>query len=167
MPAVNSLLLDTTAVIALFRNEPRAVSTLEPIIELYMPLVALGELYLGIERAQNRTKAAQEVEDLLSFVNVLISRHGHRSLVCRHQGAVAGQGNAHPGQRHLDCRCRTPDKTALGRPRRPLLPSSRHPYRSCLSVKRLAQPPEHFTPRKCLHDFPRPNCSRAANLVAA
>ncbi len=71
MPAVNSLLLDTTAVIALFRNEPRAVSTLEPIIELYMPLVALGELYLGIERAQNRTKAAQEVEDLLSFVNVL------------------------------------------------------------------------------------------------
>lgn len=71
MPAANSLLLDTTAVIAFLRNEPRAVTTLRHMEVLYLPLIALGELYLGIERAQNRQKAEQQLNELLAFVNIL------------------------------------------------------------------------------------------------
>jgi tRNA(fMet)-specific endonuclease VapC len=71
MPAANSLLLDTTAVIAYFRNEPSAVRILRQQEMLYLPLVALGELYLGIERAQNRAKAGKQLDELLSFVNIL------------------------------------------------------------------------------------------------
>jgi tRNA(fMet)-specific endonuclease VapC len=68
---VNSLLLDTTAVIAYFRNEPQTVAILRQPDTLYLPLVALGELYLGIERAQNRVKTERQLLEFLSFVNLL------------------------------------------------------------------------------------------------
>lgn len=71
MPASNSLLLDTSVVIAFFRNEPSLVATLTSMDSLYLSLVALGELNLGLERAQNKVRARRALDELLSFVNIL------------------------------------------------------------------------------------------------
>ncbi|MSR64627.1 MAG: type II toxin-antitoxin system VapC family toxin [Verrucomicrobiae bacterium] len=96
MPASNSLLLDTSVVIAFFRNEPTVVATLTNMDSLYLPLVALGELNLGLERAQNKARAKRALEELLSFVNVLYPDLETATLYGRIKAKLMADGNPIP-----------------------------------------------------------------------
>lgn len=96
MPSTHSLLLDTTVVIAFLRNEPDVVATLTEMDSLYLPLIALGELHLGLERAQNRTRAKRALEELLSLVNVLYPDLETAALYGRIKATLLAKGNPIP-----------------------------------------------------------------------
>jgi tRNA(fMet)-specific endonuclease VapC len=63
--------LDTSAVILYFRGQAAAIELLGQTQEIYLPLTALGELYLGLERSEQRNKRIRELDELLAFANVL------------------------------------------------------------------------------------------------
>jgi len=96
MPVANSLLLDTTAVIAFLRNEPRAVTLLRQMDVLYLPLISLGELYLGIERAQDRQRGERQLNELLSFINVLYPDNATAAMYGAIKAQLLNQGTPIP-----------------------------------------------------------------------
>jgi len=63
--------LDTSAVILYFRGQPAACDFLSQAWEIYLPLIVVGELYLGLERSEQKTKRAHELDELLALANVL------------------------------------------------------------------------------------------------
>ena len=63
--------LDSSAVILYFRGQPAARELFSQANELYLPLTTLGELYLGVERAEQKIKRRHEVDELLALTNVL------------------------------------------------------------------------------------------------
>ena len=63
--------LDSSAVILYFRGQAGARELLAQAREIYLPLTALGELYLGLERAEHKARRSRELEELLSFANML------------------------------------------------------------------------------------------------
>ena len=71
MKANDRIALDSSAVILHFRGQPAARELFSQAQELYLPLTALGELYLGIERSEQKIKRRHELDELLSLVNVL------------------------------------------------------------------------------------------------
>ena len=56
MPTAGRYLLDTNVVIALLGGEPRIVRRVASRVRVYLPSIALGELYYGAYRSQ-RPKA--------------------------------------------------------------------------------------------------------------
>ena len=72
MKEIERVALDSSAVILYFRGLPAAAELLSQAREIYLPLTALGELYLGLERSQNKTRRTHELNELLSLVNVLL-----------------------------------------------------------------------------------------------
>jgi len=63
--------LDSSAVILYFRGHPAALNLLSQVQEIYLPLTVLGELYLGLERAQQKTRRGHELDELLALANIL------------------------------------------------------------------------------------------------
>ncbi len=71
MKANERIALDSSAVILYFRGQTAARELLLQASEIYLPLTAVGELYLGVERAEQKTKRRHELDELLMLVNVL------------------------------------------------------------------------------------------------
>lgn len=70
------VVLDTSIVIAHFRNEPAVSKRLLDASLLLLPITALGELYTGVLRKkQNRDKALEVVEDFTASVKLLRPDH--------------------------------------------------------------------------------------------
>ena len=66
------VVLDTSVVIAHFRNEPAVGKRLLDASLLLLPVTALGELYTGaLRKKQNRDKALETVQDFTSSVKLL------------------------------------------------------------------------------------------------
>lgn len=71
MKANERIALDSSAVILYFRGHPAARELLGAAQEIYLPLTAVGELYLGVERAEQKMKRRRELDELLALTNVL------------------------------------------------------------------------------------------------
>lgn len=65
-------LLDTSVVIAHFRNDPTLSVRLRGTPALYIPLVVLGELHYGAQRAQRREAQLAMIRDFLQTVTLLL-----------------------------------------------------------------------------------------------
>jgi len=83
MNPAGSALLDTNIVIAHFRNDRIASAHLESATSIYLPWVALGELYYGALRAQRRETQLALIRDFLQIATLLLpdqgttERYGH------------------------------------------------------------------------------------------
>jgi len=71
MKANVRIVLDSSAVILYFRGHDAARELLNQAEEIYLPLIVLGELYLGLERAEHKTRRRRELDELLALANVL------------------------------------------------------------------------------------------------
>ena len=71
MKGIERVALDSSAVILYFRGQAAAQELLSHTHEIYLPLVAVGELFLGVERAENKIRRTRELNELLSLTNVL------------------------------------------------------------------------------------------------
>ncbi|MSR65183.1 MAG: type II toxin-antitoxin system VapC family toxin [Verrucomicrobiae bacterium] len=71
MPATGNVLLDTTIVIAHFRNDPALDSKLAQAATLYLPWAVLGELYYGAYKSDHRAKTLRQVRIFLNAVVLL------------------------------------------------------------------------------------------------
>jgi tRNA(fMet)-specific endonuclease VapC len=70
MTATESVLLDTSIIIAHFRQDPELTELLKS-ATLYVPLTVLGELYYGAFKAQQQVNALKHVQEFLSVCAVL------------------------------------------------------------------------------------------------
>ncbi len=69
----SNLLLDTSAVIELFKGNPLVASRLEKETTITVPSIVLGELYFGVYRSSNPVKHMQQVKQLLIIVKCFLS----------------------------------------------------------------------------------------------
>lgn len=67
----NKLLLDTNIVIELFKGDMQILAVLENQENVYIPVAALGELYLGAYRSANVQKKMLEIRNFLPNCIVL------------------------------------------------------------------------------------------------
>lgn len=63
--------LDTSVVIRHFRRDPPVTAQMDAADALFLPAVALGELYHGAFRGRQREKELRWIEELLPAVTVL------------------------------------------------------------------------------------------------
>src|SRR5438067_7512235 len=96
MPAANNLVLDTSVVVAGFRGAASATQVLGNTEFLYLPLVALGELFVGIERAQNRAKAEQQLRKLLTLIAILYPDTETAAIYGQLKASLFSQGRPIP-----------------------------------------------------------------------
>lgn len=71
-PASGSFLLDTNILIAILHGEKSALSNLKMAAAVYVPAVALGELYFGAAKSGRRAENAARVNNLASTSTVLV-----------------------------------------------------------------------------------------------
>lgn len=64
-------LLDTNIVIALFAQESAVLQQLSQALEVFVPSIALGELYYGAEKSANAAANVQRVSELVGRSAVL------------------------------------------------------------------------------------------------
>ena len=67
----NGILLDTSAVIAHLRGRIDVLALTTPTEPLFLPLVALGELYKGAEKSERSVHNRQLVDDFLQIAALL------------------------------------------------------------------------------------------------
>ncbi len=73
MKKAGSVLLDTTIVVAHFRNDPDVTARLAAVPELFLPWVVLGELHYGAERAKRRQDQLTLIHDFLQTAELLLA----------------------------------------------------------------------------------------------
>lgn len=82
------VVLDTSIVIAHFRNDPAVGAQLRDASLLILPVTVLGELYTGAHRkTKNREKALETVEDFAASVMLLRPDHN----TARYYGELRSQ----------------------------------------------------------------------------
>jgi tRNA(fMet)-specific endonuclease VapC len=67
----HGILLDTSAVIAHLRGRIDVLALTKPTEPLFLPLVALGELYKGVEKSARSAHNRQLVDDFLQIAALL------------------------------------------------------------------------------------------------
>jgi tRNA(fMet)-specific endonuclease VapC len=70
MSATESVLLDTSVIVAHFRREPALAERLKS-ATLYVPLTVLGELYYGAFKSEHQAKTLKQLEEFLRICAVL------------------------------------------------------------------------------------------------
>jgi tRNA(fMet)-specific endonuclease VapC len=88
--------LDTSAVILYFRGQTNARELLGQAGEIYLPLIALGELYLGLERSEHKSKRRRELDKLLDLANVLHPNLQTARLYAQMKAALLAAGTPIP-----------------------------------------------------------------------
>ena len=68
----NNYLLDTNIISALFKVEEIIASKITEANEIYIPVIAIGELYYGAELTGDKSKYIIHIEDIKSSYPVLI-----------------------------------------------------------------------------------------------
>ncbi len=71
MATPEAIILDSSVVIAHFRNKLNIFDHITPNDHLFIPLVVLGELYKGAKKSKNTDKNLAMIEKLLQFVGIL------------------------------------------------------------------------------------------------
>jgi tRNA(fMet)-specific endonuclease VapC len=70
MNTTESVLLDTSIIVAHFRREPALAERLKS-ATLYIPLTALGELYFGAFKSEHQAKTLKQLHEFLRICAVL------------------------------------------------------------------------------------------------
>ena len=96
MNPAGSALLDTNIVIAHFRNDPIATAHLESATALYLPWVALGELYYGALRAQRHEAQIALIRDFLQIATLLLPDQGTTEQYGHVKASLAAAGQPIP-----------------------------------------------------------------------
>jgi tRNA(fMet)-specific endonuclease VapC len=65
-------LLDTSVVIHAFKNNNTVVERLDAILDIYIPIEVVGELYFGAYRSSNPIKHISQLESFLPNCNILL-----------------------------------------------------------------------------------------------
>ena len=63
MPMNGSYLLDTNIIIALFANDPNVIQRLSATSQIFVPSVALGELYYGANKSAHSRSNISRIDD--------------------------------------------------------------------------------------------------------
>lgn len=71
MPAAGRALLDTNVIIALFAGEAAVIAALATVEAVYVPAVALGELYYGARKSGRPTENVTRVAEFAGAALVL------------------------------------------------------------------------------------------------
>ena len=71
---------------------------------LFLPLVALGELYRGVLKSARPEFNRAKVDEFLEIAAVL-SPDVAAAEIYADRPSARGKGYAHSGERHLDCSC--------------------------------------------------------------
>lgn len=91
-----SVLLDTSVVIRHFRDSTALNSHLSAFEELYLPQIALGELYAGAFRSAHSEKNLQQIARFLEAVDVLLPDQSTSELYGRISAQLAQAGTPIP-----------------------------------------------------------------------
>lgn len=70
-----SFILDTNIVIAFFGNDENVVKEIADAGEIYLPVIAAGELFYGASNSGKPEKNCQKINEFLKEVNVLKRDH--------------------------------------------------------------------------------------------
>lgn len=96
MPPTGRILLDTNVLIGLLAGEPAVLDGLAAAEAVYIPVIALGELYYGAQRSAQRAENLQRLEALAAAAAVL-SCDGATALVYGElKAALRAQGTPIP-----------------------------------------------------------------------
>ncbi len=68
----NNYLLDTNIISALFKGEEIIASKITAANKIYIPVIAIGELYYGAELSNNSLKYISDIEELKASYPVLV-----------------------------------------------------------------------------------------------
>ncbi len=80
----NSVLLDTSIVINLFKGDQSILSFLEEQKNIYVPSIVLGELFLGAHRSKKPSKHLDQIRDFLTGCAILQID----SVTAEHYGSI-------------------------------------------------------------------------------
>jgi tRNA(fMet)-specific endonuclease VapC len=69
-------LLDTNIIIALFGQDPQVLEQLPQVQEVYVPSIALGELYYGAQKSECVSVNVTRIEEFAANSTVLGCDHG-------------------------------------------------------------------------------------------
>jgi tRNA(fMet)-specific endonuclease VapC len=83
MSTTESVLLDTSIIVAHFRREPALAERLKS-ATLYIPLPVLGELYYGAFKSEHHNKTLQQLQEFLRICAVLTPDQ----LTAQHYGHI-------------------------------------------------------------------------------
>jgi tRNA(fMet)-specific endonuclease VapC len=72
MNAIGSVLLDTSIVVNYLRQNPTLHREIDKVDDVYLPLVALGELLYGVHKSNNPAKALAQVQDFCRGCIILL-----------------------------------------------------------------------------------------------
>ena len=67
----DNFLVDTNIVIEVFKGNKEIADYLYKLSEIFIPSIALGELYTGINRVSNREKHLKRLNDFLKLTTIL------------------------------------------------------------------------------------------------
>ncbi len=83
----NKLLLDTSIVIEIFQGNKAFADRINEVSKFYISSIALGELYIGINRVSNKSKHLKQLEKFLKSCIVF----GPDNVTAAHYGAIVAK----------------------------------------------------------------------------
>ena len=89
-------LLDTSAVIGLFAGEPAVVSAVERQQQLFLPIIALGELYYGAFRSVRRANNIARLDEFAETITTLACDAATARVYGEAKATLAGKGRPIP-----------------------------------------------------------------------
>lgn len=92
----NSLLLDTSIVIDLFKKNEQVVSIIARTPKIYIPVIVLGELYLGSFRSANQAAKSQEIKAFLQTCLLLEMQEATAFFYARAKTGLLEKGKPIP-----------------------------------------------------------------------
>jgi len=92
----HGILLDTSAVIAHLRGRIDVLGLTNPAEPLFLPLVALGELYKGAEKSAHSTHNRQLVDDFLQIAALLYPDSATAECYAKAAVALEAKGQVIP-----------------------------------------------------------------------
>ena len=92
----HGILLDTSVVIAHLRGRIDVLALTSPAEPLFLPLVALGELYKGAEKSTQATRNRQLVDDFLQIAALLLPDHATAEFYARAAAGLELSGQVIP-----------------------------------------------------------------------
>lgn len=97
MPATGRVLLDTNILIALLGEERAVAQHVRDAEAVYVPAIAIGELYYGARKSVRATENVERVAALAAASGARL-RCGDGGRVRRPEGHAPRQGYADPGE---------------------------------------------------------------------
>ena len=89
-------LLDTSAVIGLFAGEPAVVSAVERRQQLFLPVIALAELYYGAFRSARRANNIARLDEFAETITTLDCDASTARVYGEAKAILAGKGRPIP-----------------------------------------------------------------------